>query len=296
MDVRDTVMDELLPRIAEEYKRWKQKAGPEIYTCNLCIGIHEVLRAHFLIVDYFVRQGEGIGGIGPKDLNILHSTLSRQTVSFGRVVKWKSDLDIAATLFYGLIKNHPFHDGNKRTAFLSLLLHLWKLRRVPNVKQKEFETLALRVASNNLELYKEYRKRYKGKNDGEVLFISNFLRRRTRRVNRRVYLITYHQLDTLLRRFGFGLENPQGNYIDVVRISETKTFFGKTRIEKKRLGHIRFPGWTRQTNVDTIKYVRKITGLTYENGVDADAFFHGADPLPSLIDTYHRLLQRLADK
>ncbi len=288
-------MHDMPPQIEKEYTRWKEIVGPEVYTCNLCIGIHDVLRAHFLIASFFSEQEEGIGGIGPRDVDLLHSALVRQTVGFGKITKWNSELDIPATLFFGLIKNHPFHDANKRTALLSLFFHLWKLRRVPDTKQKEFETLALRLASNELYKYKEYQKsRYRGA-DGEVVFISKFLRNKTRRLDRSFRLITYRQLDTLLRRFGFALENPRANYIDIVQIKEKRGLIRKTTT-KKRIGNIPFPGWTRQVDVNTLKNVMRCTKLTYENGVDAGAFFQGLDPLPALIDTYHHLLKRLANK
>jgi hypothetical protein len=40
--------------------------------------------------------------------------------------------------------------------------------------------------------------------------------------------------------------------------------------------------------------VRKKTGLTAENGFDAQVFFKGADPLKQLIGEYEEPLKRLA--
>jgi hypothetical protein len=85
----------------------------------LTLGMHDVLKAHFLIADFFFAEGEGIGGVGPRDLDLLHSALYRQHVTLGGTAKWDTKFDVCATLLYGLIKDHPFHDANKRTAFLS---------------------------------------------------------------------------------------------------------------------------------------------------------------------------------
>ena len=49
-----------------EYERWLRLAGDDHYCGECVIGIHDVLRAHFLLVDYFFSEGEGLGGIGPK--------------------------------------------------------------------------------------------------------------------------------------------------------------------------------------------------------------------------------------
>ena len=114
--------------VGKEHKRWVSTIGPvEPYFGRDNIGIYEVLHAHFLLIDFFFKIGEGIGGIGPKDIKLLHSALGRQFVCFGGKSKWTNPIDICATLMFGLIKNHPFHDANKRTAFLVSMLHLQKL-------------------------------------------------------------------------------------------------------------------------------------------------------------------------
>src|SRR5467141_879927 len=115
-------MDFIHDDIEREYERWKGILGPEDpYRSGDSIGLHDVLAAHFLIVDYFVEKNYGIGGIGPRDIGLLHSALSRQFTGYGGVQKWKGLYETASTLLFGLIMNHPFHDANKRTALLATL-------------------------------------------------------------------------------------------------------------------------------------------------------------------------------
>jgi death-on-curing family protein len=139
-------MDYIAKDLSDEFLRLEKKIGPEIYDQDKCIGIYDVLKAHFLVVDFFAHNGEGVGGVGPRDINLLHSALNRQLCGYQGEKKWKTDFHLCATLFFGLIKDHPFYDANKRTAFLSLLFHLWKINRTPDIEQKEFERLAIRVA------------------------------------------------------------------------------------------------------------------------------------------------------
>jgi death-on-curing protein len=69
--------------IRPEYERWLGLLGPaDPYVGKLTIGIHEVIQAHFLLAEFFSQIGEGLGGLGPKDLNLLHSALSRQFVQY----------------------------------------------------------------------------------------------------------------------------------------------------------------------------------------------------------------------
>ncbi len=119
-------MDHLPADLRTEYERWTRLIGDDDpYLGPWCVGIHDVLRAHFLIIEHFwENEGEGVGGVGPKDLNLLHSALSRQSVGYGGRQKWDERLQVCATLFYGLVLDHAFHDANKRTAFLVALLRI----------------------------------------------------------------------------------------------------------------------------------------------------------------------------
>lgn len=291
-------MNDLLPELKEDFERWRKLIGDDPYTGPKTVGIFDVLRAHYLIIDYFAKEfNEGVGGVGPKDLNLLHSTLNRQLIAFRGEIRWKTDLEICASLFWGLIKNHAFHDANKRTAFLTLLYHLLKIKRFPDAKQREFELLAVRIASNELYKYKNYDK-FKKKPDSEVLFITDFLKTNTRALNKEEYLITYRELDNILNRYDFRLVNPDRNQVDIVHYYEEKVgvLRKETQKKSKRIGGIVFPGWTRQVAISEIKHVRKLTRLTVENGVDSEAFFHGADSLQALISGFQGPLKRLADK
>lgn len=284
--------------LKDDYERWKSEIGDDIYAGARTIGILDVLRAHYLIIDFFAQEyGEGVGGVGPKNLGLLHSTMSRQFSGFDRTIKWNTDLEICASLFWGLVKNHAFHDANKRTALLSLFFHLVKIKRYPSAMHREYEQLAICIASNSLQEYPRYEK-YNGKHDAEVLFIAEFLKHNTRKMDKADYKVTYTQLNTILRKHGFGLANPDKNQIDLIKITQEGIgLFGQKKILiEKRLTSIGFPGWTRQVNVEAVRKVRRITGLTVENGYDSDTFYHEADSLPVLIDEFQNLLKRLANK
>lgn len=65
------------------------------------------------------RQIADHGGVaGVRDDNMLESALARpqQLHTYGDPAPDLADL--AASLAYGLVKNHPFADGNKRTAYV----------------------------------------------------------------------------------------------------------------------------------------------------------------------------------
>lgn len=294
-------MKYLAEPIQQEYDRWLSEVGEDDpYAGPDSIGIQEVLRAHFLIADYFYAEGEGIGGIGPKNIELLHSALYRQFVGFDGRFKWVDPFDKCSTLMYGLIKDHAFHDANKRTAFLVSLYLMQKIGRCPYVPQKEFEDFAVEIADNQLGKYRRYAEmKKKGVEDAEILFISDFLKRKTRNVDKRFYSVTYRELNNLLHRFGFGLSNPKKNFIDVVRFEQRRHFLGmvgKKETVEQKLAQIGFPGWKSQVGKGAINTVRKVTELVPKKGIDSETFFHGSDTMESLIDIYHAPLRRLADR
>lgn len=61
---------------------------------------------------------------------------------------YKGLVSKAAILFYLMIKNHPFQNGNKRIAVTSLLLFLGKNGKWINISPQELYNLAKWVASS----------------------------------------------------------------------------------------------------------------------------------------------------
>lgn len=286
------------PEIRAEYDRVVGTLhGEDHFIAQGYLSTADIIRAHFLIADHFYIVGEGLGGVGPRDLNLLRSAVSRQMVSLGGRLKWTDRFDICATLFFGLIKNHAFYDANKRTAFLSTLYFLHQHGWCPSVPEKEFEDFTVEIADNLLEKYARFEKLTKDRDpDPEIKFISWYLRKNTRKIDREYYAVTYRQLQTILHGYGFALTNPHGNHIDIVRLRQRSKLFGLLGAEiiEDRLGQIGFPRWSAQVGRHAIKTVRDVTGLTHEKGVDSAAFFQGLDPIQSLITTYHTPLMNLA--
>lgn len=289
---------EIEPEIASEYHRYLDACGHFDRLPKPCLSVDDVLKAHFLIANHFYLEGEGIGGIGPKSVDLLQSAVFRQVTSFGGLAKWERLFDVAATLFFGIIRNHAFYDANKRTAFLSALYQLYENGFCPTVHESVLENLTVEVAEGQLGKYSRYNELVsKGVEDPEVRFISKWLQDNTRRVDNFRRSITFRELNVILRRHGFHLEEPQKNHIDVVKYEKRrKGIFGLGGevTERVHLGRIGFPSWGKEVGHSTLKHVREMTGLSAKNGVDSAAFFDGLDPMQSLIASYNEPLMRLA--
>ena len=80
-------------------------AEPEWITKDVALAIHE---------EQIAEHG-GIEGV--RDEGLLESALARPRNTWGYGVN--DPCALAASLAHGIARNHPFLDGNKRTAFVS---------------------------------------------------------------------------------------------------------------------------------------------------------------------------------
>ena len=77
-----------------------------------------VIRMHEQLID---RYG---GSYGIRDEGLLDSALSAPSQGFGDYEFYPTIAEKAVRLCFGLVKNHPFFDGNKRIGALALLTML----------------------------------------------------------------------------------------------------------------------------------------------------------------------------
>lgn len=265
--------NDLSPKLYENYLYYYVQINEIDYSGDRpYLTCEDVMDAHYLICDHFLKLGEGIAGFGPKDFGLLSSAVCRQLASAGGSFVYSDFWDIAASLIFGLINDHPFHDGNKRTAFLSSVFFMMEHGYIPAVEITDVEDFTVEIADF---------KRVNGRHMEVSEIAPRFKTMFRKQDNRMSYIVTFNELQSLLRVRGCSIGNPSGNYINVYRGEE-------------RVAQIGFPGWTREVSRSAISTVRKATGLLPENGVDAQVFFKGADPLSTLIGIYEEPLKRLA--
>jgi death-on-curing family protein len=111
----------------------------------------EALAIHFALVKFFAQDGDPIVPAGVREINLLASALLRPQTSIGDHEKYRTLPQKAGALFHSLVKNHPFHNGNKRTALVGTLSFLdrngWRL--LGEVGDDEIFDFVTRVASNS---------------------------------------------------------------------------------------------------------------------------------------------------
>ena len=87
------------------------------------------------------------GSEGIRDENLLESAIETPFQSFGGEELYPSIQAKAARLCYGLVKNHPMIDGNKRIGTHVMLVFLMMNGYELKYTQKELSDIILEVAS-----------------------------------------------------------------------------------------------------------------------------------------------------
>jgi len=76
------------------------------------ITLEEVERIHEILIDKFG------GKKGLRDKGLLESSIQRPFQTFDQKELYPEPVDKAAAILESIISNHPFLDGNKRTAYV----------------------------------------------------------------------------------------------------------------------------------------------------------------------------------
>lgn len=102
-----------------------------------------------LLHDQLVVETGGLAGL--RDEGMLDSALSAPYQTFGGEDIYPSLLQKAARLCFGLVKNHPFLDGNKRIGVHIALVFLALNGVELQYSQVELSDVILRLAAGEME-------------------------------------------------------------------------------------------------------------------------------------------------
>ena len=89
------------------------------------------------------------GSFGVRDEGLLDSALEAPFQTYAGQDLYPTDMDKIVRFGYGLIGNHPFHDGNKRIGALALLTLLDLNGFLISATDKEFAEVIYGVASGS---------------------------------------------------------------------------------------------------------------------------------------------------
>lgn len=223
------------------------------------------------------------GATDPLRPNALASAVGRQTAGMGSYRKYTTIPQVAATLFYGLALNHPFENGNKRTALVAMLVFLQQNRTLlVETSEDDLYDMATRVAAHDFVIPEGEAR----SSDSEVAGVADWLAGRTRPLVRGDRSMIFQELRAQLETQGCEFGAPDRNFIKVYRQTPEGRFSAK-------LG---YPRSNFDVGVRDVKRVRNQLRLAEIHGMDSGAFYE--DDVEAVVDhfvnTYRHVLDRLA--
>ncbi|MBF0808252.1 type II toxin-antitoxin system death-on-curing family toxin [Rothia nasimurium] len=117
--------------------------------------MHYLTLAQALAVHARLAPGQHLK---PGGEHLLESALARPTTSYADHKLYPGVFDKAAALLEALVQNHPFTDGNKRTAYTCTILFLslngWDILPLEELEDNEQAQFVVQVAEHTLTFEK----------------------------------------------------------------------------------------------------------------------------------------------
>lgn len=257
------------------------------------LSVETVLAIHEHLVLEFSQTEDPISPPGVRDLGLLESAVHRQNAGSKDYLKYDTPCSNAASLMFGICNNHPFYNGNKRTALVSGLMHLDTNGLVlEGVTKDDLYRLMIRIATHaaSKEGRKYLKKGGRRSADDEITAITGWLEDYARPIRRGERNITYGQLYKILEKFEYRLGDKRHNKLEILK--RKKTLFGGEKwicVYK-----VPCPGDGRTAGLNGIKAIREALELTEEHGVDSESFYNTYLIIDSFVRTHRNVLRKLA--
>jgi death-on-curing family protein len=238
----------------------------------------QVLDIHWQLVEDFARANDPIDPPGPRSEALLESAVYRPHTALGGQRKYPTVEMAGAALFHSLVQDHPFHNGNKRTALVSLIAFLDMNGELLEVEDDDLFDYVVRLADHRL--LGRHANGDGSLADQEGLEVADWIDCNSRSLEKQEQRLQFRELQAILR--GYGAEfKPRKGCRMIIRRGDLQS-------------HISWAGMGRDVERNTIHKVRKDLELDEEHHVDSAVFYRGHRGIPAFIQNYRDVLERLA--
>ncbi|GAA1439238.1 type II toxin-antitoxin system death-on-curing family toxin [Leifsonia poae] len=255
----------------------------------------QIAQIHYAIADDFFDSPDPIAPAGIRFPDLLESAAIRPQIALGEIKKYPTVELSGAALMHSLIHNHPFYNGNKRTALVAILSALDMNGYTLTCDQKDLFRWTVRVAQHKLAPANVMGDR----SDIEVFEMAQWIRERARPIDKGERVITWPALKRRLIALGCDIQPTpsRGGRMQVSRqvTVQEKKFLGTRTSLQERKYSLAYGGDGRQIGKGSLKELRQILELSEEHGYDSNAFYGSEfDQVDEFIRVYRKTLARLA--
>ena len=253
----------------------------------------EVKAIHWELVRDFKEHNDPIDPPGMKSTKLFASAVYRPQTSLADTLKYPTVEMSGAALLHSLVHNHPFHNGNKRTALVSLLVFLDKNHFLLTCNENTVFTMLLQVARHRIaDRHTQHRA------DREVLAIAEWIYKNSRTILQGERPIPFYKLRRILTDHGCTVGNygSSGSKVNIERtISEKRGIFFQKKSDRTLYTQVYYGGEGKEVPRNTINKIRADLELDEAHGVDSAAFYDDSPCSASdFIINYRKTLDRLS--
>jgi death-on-curing family protein len=255
------------------------------------LSVQEVEGVHMALVEDFAGDSDPIAPPGVRSQDLLASAVHRPSTALDGATKYPTVEMAAAAFLHALVHNHPFHNGNKRTALVAMLVFLDENGLVLTCDEDQLFKLVLQLAQHALA---------KGPRaelaDREVLAVAMWLKENSRWIEKGDRSIPWRRLQRILMDYQCTFDFPGGgNRINISRsVTERTRFLGRLRMRVLRTQTF-YGDQGREIDKNAVNKIRHDLHLDEEHGIDSSAFYDRSPISPSdFILRYRKTLKRLA--
>jgi death-on-curing protein len=256
---------------------------------NRSITAEDVENFHNQLTLDMAASDDPVSPPGARNRNLLYSAVDSWQLL---PRKYPTLVLVIATVVYSIISNHPFYNGNKRTAMIYLLVMLEQNGQLLTCSDDDLFDFALKIAEHG---FAQREVLLSNPSDYEIFKIAEWLERNTREKNTKRQAITFAKFIRLLKDHGATVEIV-GTQASAARLKKRGGLFAFRPVETLRS---RFEVLEKGQEVATslVMKVRRELALDETHGVDTSEFFNPSKverTSEDFINEYRTLLARLA--
>lgn len=251
----------------------------------------EVAAIHYALAKDARVSNDPIDPPGVRDEHLLESAIFRQHTAFDSIMKYPTVETAAAALLCAIVHNHPFHNGNKRTALVSMLVFLDENGLVLTCSQDDLFRFVLSVARHRMG-------RWQGNcvSDLETHAVAEQICKWSRRIDNEDRPLSFRKLRPILKSYGCKISIANGKAHISLRKPKSSQSRARTPWRTRKLSIvIPYRDDGREIPAPMVAQIRKDLELDGVSGVDSTSFYHKRPHrVDDFIVRYRRTLRRLA--
>ncbi len=285
-------VQETIPPPSEDIRKHEPFTMPTIGTPRHIAFLSEdaVEEIHTILTIEFRHSNDPVFPVGVKSRNLLSSAVNRPRFEHEEHRKYPTIEMAAAALFHAIINDHPFHNGNKRTALVAMLTMLDINGKVLTCRKDELFREAALTAQHSL-----IDRNYPELSDREMTEIAQWISSHLGDIKVGDHPMKWGELKRRLLTLGCEIETTKG-FNNQVTISRPLNGSHSRRTRRPNLLSITMPNHDSGSEIHSqaIQHIRKTLQLDESHGCDSNSFYRTSELVDIYIVENRRILNRLA--